>query len=102
MTTAQRRDSSCRTRPDSANWSPIWRLSGSRLPKWQASRSTPYPRGRSRVAETRRSDGRLPLTILGGFLGAGKTTWLRHQLKSGSFARYQLLVNEAAETPVDN
>ena len=54
------------------------------------------------MAETRRSDGRLPLTILGGFLGAGKTTWLRHQLKSGSFARYQLLVNEAAETPVDN
>lgn len=54
------------------------------------------------MAETRRSDGRLPLTILGGFLGAGKTTWLRHQLKSGSFARHQLLVNEAAETPVDN
>lgn len=54
------------------------------------------------MAETRRSDGRLALTILGGFLGAGKSTWLRHQLKSGHFRRHHLLVNEAAETPVDN
>ena len=49
-----------------------------------------------------RSDGRLPLTILGGFLGAGKSTWLRHQLHMGRFVRYHVLVNEAAETPVDN
>ena len=49
-----------------------------------------------------RSDGRLPLTILGGFLGAGKSTWLRHQLHEGRFARHHILVNEAAETPVDN
>lgn len=54
------------------------------------------------MADARRSDGRIPLTILGGFLGAGKSTWLRHQLKSGAFARHHLLVNEAAETPVDN
>lgn len=53
------------------------------------------------MAETR-SDGRLPLTILGGFLGAGKSTWLRHQLHMGRFARHHVLVNEAAETPVDN
>ena len=49
-----------------------------------------------------RSDGRLPLTILGGFLGAGKSTWLRHQLHMGRFGRHHVLVNEAAETPVDN
>ncbi|WP_207101652.1 CobW family GTP-binding protein [Paracoccus shandongensis] len=49
-----------------------------------------------------RSDGRLPLTILGGFLGAGKSTWLRHQLHDGRFVRHHVLVNEAAETPVDN
>ena len=49
-----------------------------------------------------RSDGRLPVTILGGFLGAGKSTWLRHQLHEGRFARHHVLVNEAAETPVDN
>ena len=50
----------------------------------------------------RRSDGRLPVTILGGFLGAGKSTWLRHQLHEGRFARHHVLVNEAAETPIDN
>lgn len=49
-----------------------------------------------------RSDGRLPLTIIGGFLGAGKTSWLRHQLFLGGFGRVHVLVNEAAETPVDN
>ncbi|MGP3698601.1 CobW family GTP-binding protein [Rhodobacter sp. NSM] len=49
-----------------------------------------------------RRGGRLPLVILGGFLGAGKSTWLRHQLHEGRFARHLLLVNEAAETPVDN
>ncbi|MFC3631582.1 CobW family GTP-binding protein [Paracoccus angustae] len=53
------------------------------------------------MAESR-SDGRLPLTILGGFLGAGKSTWLRHQLHMGRFGGHHVLVNEAAETPVDN
>ena len=54
------------------------------------------------MAEGARSDGRLPLTILGGFLGAGKSTWLRHQLHQGRFRDHAILVNEAAETPVDN
>lgn len=49
-----------------------------------------------------RADGRLPLTIVGGFLGAGKSAWLRHQLHAGRFARSHVVVNEAAETPVDN
>ncbi len=49
-----------------------------------------------------RPDGRIPLTIVGGFLGAGKSTWLRHQLHEGRFGTARLLVNEAAETPVDN
>lgn len=48
------------------------------------------------------TDGRLGLTILGGFLGAGKSTWGRHQLHEGRFARHHLIVNEAAGTPVDN
>jgi G3E family GTPase len=43
----------------------------------------------------------LRLTILGGFLGAGKTTWLRHQLHAGLFAETHLIVNEAAAEPVD-
>ncbi len=49
-----------------------------------------------------RRDGRFPLTLLGGFLGAGKTTWLRHQLHEGQFGNHQFLINEAALTPVDN
>ena len=45
-------------------------------------------------------DNRLPLTVLGGWLGAGKTTWLRHQLRAGSTAH--VIVNEAAGVPVDD
>jgi len=52
----------------------------------------------SRFPESRR----LPLTIVGGFLGAGKSTWLRHQLYEGRFGRVCLLVNEAAQTPLDH
>lgn len=49
------------------------------------------------------TDTRLRLTILGGYLGSGKTTWLRHQLHAGSFGpRVHVIVNEAAETPVDD
>lgn len=47
-------------------------------------------------------DGRLKLTIIGGFLGSGKTTWLRHHLHKGQFATAHVLVNEAAGTPVDD
>lgn len=42
------------------------------------------------------------LTVLGGYLGSGKTTWLRHQLHVGSFGPVQVVVNEAAETAVDD
>ncbi|MEP3687711.1 MAG: CobW family GTP-binding protein [Sulfitobacter dubius] len=47
-------------------------------------------------------DSRLRLTILGGYLGSGKTTWLRHQLFAGTFPGAHILVNEAALTPVDD
>ncbi len=47
-------------------------------------------------------EGRIRLTIIGGFLGSGKTTWLRHQLFSGNFGNAQIIVNEAAGTPVDD
>ena len=48
-------------------------------------------------------DTRLRLTILGGYLGSGKTTWLRHQLHVRAFGpRVHVIVNEAAETPVDD
>lgn len=51
---------------------------------------------------TDRADGRIPLTIVGGYLGAGKSTWLRHQLHIGAFAQAHVLVNEAAAMPVDH
>lgn len=48
------------------------------------------------------ADGRMRLTVLGGYLGSGKTTWLRHQLHVGSFGAVHVVVNEAAETAVDD
>ena len=48
-------------------------------------------------------EGRLRLTVLGGYLGSGKTTWLRHQRHAGTFGpNVHVIVNEAAETPVDD
>jgi G3E family GTPase len=47
--------------------------------------------------------GRIRLSVLGGFLGSGKTTWLRHQLRYGLISDDVLvIVNEAAERPVDD
>jgi G3E family GTPase len=48
------------------------------------------------------SDTRLRLTILGGYLGSGKTTWLRHFLHERQDAFVHVIVNEVAETPVDH
>jgi G3E family GTPase len=52
------------------------------------------------LTETR--ENRVRMTVLGGFLGSGKTTWLRHQLHEGAFADALVIVNEAAEAPVDD
>lgn len=51
---------------------------------------------------TASTEGRVRLTVLGGYLGSGKTTWLRHQLHVGRFKGAHVIVNEAAETPVDD
>lgn len=51
---------------------------------------------------TDKAEGRIRLTVLGGYLGSGKTTWLRHQLHEGRFKGAHVIVNEAAETPVDD
>ncbi|MBC6405094.1 MAG: GTP-binding protein [Rhodospirillales bacterium] len=47
-------------------------------------------------------ENRLSLTILGGFLGAGKSTWLRHQLFVGAYDAPHVLVNEVAAHAVDD
>lgn len=46
--------------------------------------------------------GRIWLTILGGFLGAGKSTWLRHCLHHNLLPGTMVVVNEAADMPVDH
>jgi G3E family GTPase len=45
---------------------------------------------------------RTRLTLLTGFLGAGKTSWLRHHLQHGVFQDSAVVVNEAAAQPVDD
>jgi G3E family GTPase len=45
---------------------------------------------------------RIRLLVLSGFLGSGKTTWLRHQLHSGNLRNRAVIVNEAAAAPVDD
>lgn len=48
------------------------------------------------------ADEPIRLTVLAGFLGSGKTTWLRHQLLHGVFDGARVIVNEAAAVPVDD
>ncbi|MEW7009797.1 CobW family GTP-binding protein [Lentilitoribacter sp. EG35] len=43
----------------------------------------------------------LPLTILGGYLGAGKTTLINHLLRNANGQRLGILVNEFGDLPID-
>lgn len=51
---------------------------------------------------TATQERKLRVTLVGGFLGSGKTTWLRHQLHIGRYPRALVIVNEAAGTPIDD
>lgn len=44
---------------------------------------------------------RLPVTIISGYLGAGKTTLVNHMLRTADGARIAVLVNEFGELPID-
>jgi len=43
----------------------------------------------------------LPITIIGGYLGAGKTTLVNHLLRHAGGLRLAILVNEFGELPID-
>ncbi len=45
--------------------------------------------------------GRLPATIITGFLGAGKTTLIRHLLRTAGGRRLALVINEFGEVGID-
>lgn len=47
-------------------------------------------------------DNRLDIVLLSGYLGSGKTTWLRHALFTKTFGHAQVFTQEAAEQPVDD
>jgi G3E family GTPase len=47
-------------------------------------------------------DARIPVTILTGFLGSGKTTVLRHVLRDPAFADTAVLINEFGEVGLDH
>ncbi len=47
------------------------------------------------------SEVSLPITIIGGYLGAGKTTLVNHLLRNADGIRLAILVNEFGELPID-
>lgn len=47
------------------------------------------------------SMARLPVTVIGGYLGAGKTTLVNHLLRAADGRRLAVLVNDFGVTPID-
>ncbi|MCB1346878.1 MAG: GTP-binding protein, partial [Rhodobacteraceae bacterium] len=47
------------------------------------------------------SESPLPVTLLGGYLGAGKTTLVNHLLRHAEGQRLAVLVNDFGDLPID-
>ena len=47
------------------------------------------------------NDAPLPVTVIGGYLGAGKTTLVNHLLRHAAGRRIAVLVNDFGELPID-
>jgi len=43
----------------------------------------------------------LPVTVIGGYLGAGKTTLVNHMLRNANGLKLAIMVNEFGELPID-
>ncbi|MFT5562655.1 MAG: G3E family GTPase [Candidatus Azotimanducaceae bacterium] len=43
----------------------------------------------------------LPVSIIGGYLGSGKTTWINQRLKENRAVRYAVIVNDFGELNID-
>ncbi len=54
------------------------------------------------MTDTASSSGKIPVTVLTGYLGAGKTTLLNRILTEDHGKRYAVIVNEFGEIGIDN
>jgi len=53
------------------------------------------------MTDTSKSNGKLPTTVITGFLGAGKTSMIRHLLETANGKRLALIINEFGDLGVD-